>query len=99
MSDDFGAVGPRDGGIRGDDAGKVPWPNELENFIQGSKTQIRRHLHEDGPGRRTGFLICYLQGSQNLIEGGFVLKLAQVGRVWRTNVHDEEIGIRPEQPE
>jgi hypothetical protein len=52
----------------------------------------------DGCALRTGS-VHFLKCGEDFIERGFVLQLAEVGRVGRADVDDEEIRVRPEEAE
>ena len=104
---EFGVVGDGagDGGVGGDDAGQVARCGEGEDFVEGFEGEVGGDFDEDGfwpVGRGDGaggFGVGLLDGGEDVVEGGFVLELAEVGGVGGADVDDEEIGKAPEEAE
>lgn len=70
--------------------------DEFEDFIQRGEGEVGGDFDKDG-GR--GWRLDFLEGGEDFVKGGFVLKLAEVGGVGRADVDDKKIGEGTEEAE
>src|SRR5947209_13570324 len=88
------ALRASDGRVSGDDAGDVARASQFENLIQRLKSKIWRDFDQNGLGSRGR--LEFLNTGQNFIQRCFVLELAEIQRVGRTDIDDEEIRVTAE---
>src|SRR5688572_13125659 len=70
--------------VRRDDTGKTTRRNEFQNFVQRFEREIGSHFDEDRLWVARDLLL--LKRRQDIIQGCLVLQLAEIRRVWRTDV-------------